>query len=168
MQKTIDLQDGGALILSVAKYYSPSGKAIQDAAVTPNVLVADASDDSAISDDDGEEPANTEQPEAKPKNTPDDQLQKAVEVLKSRASSFGITSTLIAHRKVRDFYAVNKTFAAKMAKDSQSTPGKSGPKGLVSAPIFIAASPERIVKILIFAGNYLIGWTPCYSEPISP
>jgi carboxyl-terminal processing protease len=86
VQKTIDLPDGGALILSVAKYYSPSGKAIQDTAVTPNVLVADASDN-IISDDDGEEPATTEQPEeSKPKNTPDDQLQKAIEVLKSRAS----------------------------------------------------------------------------------
>ena len=86
VQKTIDLPDGGALILSVAKYYSPSGKAIQDTAVTPNVLVADASDN-IISDDDGEEPATTEQPaEAKPKNTPDDQLQKAIEILKSRAS----------------------------------------------------------------------------------
>ena len=86
VQKTIDLPDGGALILSIAKYYSPSGKAIQDAAVTPNVVVADATDDSVISDDDGEEPATTEQPETKPKNVPDDQLQKAVEVLKSRAS----------------------------------------------------------------------------------
>jgi carboxyl-terminal processing protease len=85
VQKTIDLQDGGALILSVAKYYSPSGKAIQDAAVTPNVIVADDTDN-VISDDDGEEPAAPEEPEAKPKNTPDDQLQKAVEVLKSRAS----------------------------------------------------------------------------------
>src|SRR5207245_1684566 len=44
VQKTIDLPDGGALILSVAKYYSPSGKAIQDAAVTPNVVVADEAD----------------------------------------------------------------------------------------------------------------------------
>jgi carboxyl-terminal processing protease len=86
VQKTIDLPDGGALILSVAKYYSPSGKAIQDTAITPNVLVADAADN-IISDDDGEEPANTEQPEeTKPPSTPDDQLQKAIEVLKSRAS----------------------------------------------------------------------------------
>ncbi len=84
VQKTIDLPDGGALILSVAKYYSPSGKAIQETAVTPNVLVADDTDN-AISDDDDEEPAATE-PEAKPKNTPDDQLHKAVEVLKSRTS----------------------------------------------------------------------------------
>ncbi|MGB7131150.1 MAG: S41 family peptidase, partial [Candidatus Sulfotelmatobacter sp.] len=85
VQKTIDLPDGGALILSVAKYYSPSGKAIQDTAVTPNVMVADASDN-IVFDDDGEEPATTEQPDAKPKSTPDDQLQKAIEVLKSRAS----------------------------------------------------------------------------------
>ena len=37
IQKTIEMRDSGALILSIAKYYSPSGKAIQDAAVTPNV-----------------------------------------------------------------------------------------------------------------------------------
>jgi carboxyl-terminal processing protease len=85
VQKTIDLPDGGAVILSVAKYYSPSGKAIQETAVTPNVLVADDTDN-AVSDDDDQEPATPEQPEAKPKNTQDDQLQKAVEVLKSRAS----------------------------------------------------------------------------------
>jgi carboxyl-terminal processing protease len=84
VQKTIDLPDGGALILSVAKYYSPSGKAIQETAVTPNVLVADDTDN-LISDDDDAEPAAAE-PEAKPKNTPDDQLHKAVEVLKSRTS----------------------------------------------------------------------------------
>lgn len=85
VQKTIDLPDGGAVILSVAKYYSPSGKAIQETAVTPNVLVADETDN-AISEDDDQEPATPEQPDAKPKNTQDDQLQKAVEVLKSRAS----------------------------------------------------------------------------------
>jgi carboxyl-terminal processing protease len=84
VQKTIDLPDGGALILSVAKYYSPSGKAIQETAVTPNVLVADDTDN-LISDDDDAEPAAAE-PEAKPKNMPDDQLHKAVEVLKSHTS----------------------------------------------------------------------------------
>lgn len=84
VQKTIDLSDGGALILSVAKYYSPSGKAIQETAVTPNVLVADE-EDNAIPDDDEEQPAAPEQ-EAKPKSTQDDQLNKAIEVLKSRTS----------------------------------------------------------------------------------
>jgi carboxyl-terminal processing protease len=85
VQKTIDLPDGGALILSVAKYYSPSGKAIQETAVTPNVLVADELE-SAVPDDDGQEPAPAEPDAAKPKNTQDDQLHKAIEVLKSRAS----------------------------------------------------------------------------------
>jgi carboxyl-terminal processing protease len=84
VQKTIDLPDGGALILSVAKYYSPSGKAIEDAAITPNVLVADASDDGVSPDDD--ESAAPPQEEAKPKNPVDDQLNKAVEVLKGRTS----------------------------------------------------------------------------------
>lgn len=84
VQKTIDLPDGGALILSVAKYYSPSGKAIQDAAITPNVVVADVADD-VVSPDDEDGTAAPDQ-EAKPKNTVDDQLNKAIEVLKSRAS----------------------------------------------------------------------------------
>jgi carboxyl-terminal processing protease len=84
VQKTIDLPDGGALILSVAKYYSPGGKAIQETAVTPNVLVADEAEN-VISDDEDAEPAAPEA-EEKPKNTQDDQLHKAIEVLKSRAS----------------------------------------------------------------------------------
>jgi carboxyl-terminal processing protease len=82
--KIFDLPDGGALILSVAKYYSPSGKALQETAVTPNVLVADDTDN-AISDEEEPEPAAAE-PEAKPKSTQDDQLHKAIEVLKSRTS----------------------------------------------------------------------------------
>jgi carboxyl-terminal processing protease len=84
LQKTIDLPDGGALILSVAKYYSPSGKAIQDAAVTPNVVVADALDE-AVNPDEEENPS-APQEQAKPKNTVDDQLNKAVEVLKKHTS----------------------------------------------------------------------------------
>jgi carboxyl-terminal processing protease len=85
VQKTIELPDGGALILSVAKYYSPSGKAIQDTAVTPNVVVADASDDAVVPDDEDGGAATPEE-EAKPKNTVDDQLNKAIEVLKSHNS----------------------------------------------------------------------------------
>jgi carboxyl-terminal processing protease len=81
--KIFDLRDGGALILSVAKYYSPSGKAIQETAVTPNVLVADETDN-VISEDEDREPAP--ESEAKPKSTQDDQLHKAIEVLKSRSS----------------------------------------------------------------------------------
>lgn len=84
VQKTIDLPDGGALILSVAKYYSPSGKAIQDAAVTPNVVVADAIDDGVSPDDD--DSATPQQDESKPKTQVDDQLNKAVEVLNSHVS----------------------------------------------------------------------------------
>jgi len=85
VQKVIELPDGSALILSVAKYYSPSGKAIQDAAVTPNLLVADADDDGPVPDED----ENAAPPDQTKKPQPpqeDEQLQKAIEVLKSRPS----------------------------------------------------------------------------------
>jgi carboxyl-terminal processing protease len=84
VQKLIELPDGSALILSIAKYYSPQGKAIQDAAVTPNVLVADAPDDAAVPDED--ENAAPPDTEKKEKSAPehDEQLQKAIAVLKSR------------------------------------------------------------------------------------
>jgi carboxyl-terminal processing protease len=90
VQKLIEMPDNSALILSIAKYYSPSGKAIQDAAVTPNVVVADTiEDDSGLPDED-EEPASAEKPgdkkEEKPKSQVDDQLNKALEVLKNRVS----------------------------------------------------------------------------------
>ncbi len=40
VQKQIPLPDGAMLFLSVAKYHAPDGEAIQDKAVTPNVMVA--------------------------------------------------------------------------------------------------------------------------------
>ncbi len=39
-QETIELDDGAALLLSVAKYHGPDGKAIHDEGVEPNHLVA--------------------------------------------------------------------------------------------------------------------------------
>lgn len=81
IQKTIDLQDGGALILSIAKYYTPGGKAIQDAAITPNVLVADKADDFIAPEDSDLQPdENNEKPEPK-KSQPDEQLRRAIEQL---------------------------------------------------------------------------------------
>jgi carboxyl-terminal processing protease len=85
IQKVMELPDGSALILSVAKYYSPQGKAIQDTAVTPNVLVADADEDAPVPDED----ENAEPADAPTKAQPpqqDDQLQKAIQVLKARSS----------------------------------------------------------------------------------
>lgn len=82
IQKVIDLPDGSALILSVAKYYTPTGKAIQDTAITPNVMVADADDDGALPDEE-QESAPQDQPK-KQRPQQDDQLQKAIQVLKVR------------------------------------------------------------------------------------
>jgi carboxyl-terminal processing protease len=82
VQKLIELPDGGALILSVAKYYSPQGKAIQDAAVSPNIAVADTAEEGPVPDED----ENTTPSDIEKKTPPehDEQLQKAIEVLKNR------------------------------------------------------------------------------------
>src|ERR1700736_1047128 len=84
VQKVIPLPDGSALILSVAKYYSPSGKAIQDSAVTPNIVIADNEDDGALPDED----ENTAPAEEEKKQPPqqDEQLHRAIQVLKSKTS----------------------------------------------------------------------------------
>ena len=82
VQKVIDLPDGSALILSIAKYYSPSGKAIQDTAITPNVLVADTDDDAQLPDEDQDSNAPDDNKAKAPQQ--DEQLRKAIEVLKNR------------------------------------------------------------------------------------
>ncbi|HLH37393.1 MAG TPA: S41 family peptidase [Alloacidobacterium sp.] len=74
VQKTIEMPDGSALILSVAKYESPSGKKIQDEAVTPNVLVA-SNLDQYLAAEEGQQ---------KPEAHPDDQLNKALDILKQK------------------------------------------------------------------------------------
>jgi carboxyl-terminal processing protease len=83
VQKIIDMPDGSALILSIAKYYSPSGKAIQDTAVTPNVLVADSDDDAVTPDEEQDSATPADENKAKPPQQ-DEQLRKAIEVLKNR------------------------------------------------------------------------------------
>jgi carboxyl-terminal processing protease len=84
-QKTFELPDGAALILSVAKYESPSGKKLQDDAVTPEVLVASNTDD-GLDDDDATPTASQPAPAAKPSVSVDEQLTKALDILKSKAA----------------------------------------------------------------------------------
>lgn len=80
LRKAVSTEDGGAVLLAVAKYYSPSGKAIQDASVTPSVAVADT-DVAEAPDEDQPAPAA---PEQKPATKGEDAiLKKGLEVLQS-------------------------------------------------------------------------------------
>jgi carboxyl-terminal processing protease len=85
-QKTFELPDGAALILSVAKYESPLGKKLQDEGVTPGTIVASNNpNDDGVDEDDSA--AATPQPAPqKPAVTVDDQLTKALDLLKSKAA----------------------------------------------------------------------------------
>ncbi len=73
VQKTMELPDGAAVILTVATYASPSGKKIMEEAVTPTVVVGSTEDQ----DVDAETPAA-------PKS--DETLDKALELLKAKAA----------------------------------------------------------------------------------
>ena len=84
IQKLIPMQDNSALNLTIAKYYSPSGKAIQDSAVTPNILVADEDENAALPDE--EESTAAPDLEKKAPTPQDEQLRRAIEVLKTRES----------------------------------------------------------------------------------
>ena len=84
-QKTFELPDGAALILSVAKYASPSGKKLQDDAVTPEILVAGNFEEPTGDDEEGDGASTTNVP-AKPAVQVDDQLSKALDLLKAKTS----------------------------------------------------------------------------------
>lgn len=79
-QKLIPLDDGSALLLSVAKYYGPDGKAIQDNGVTPSVVEAPGEETASVEDE-------TELTEPEHFGDKDDQqLRKAIEILKQKSS----------------------------------------------------------------------------------
>jgi carboxyl-terminal processing protease len=85
MRKTITMDDGSAVILSVAKYYSPNGKAIQDTGVTPSVPVQEI--EPVVLDDDG----NPQTVEPQQPTSEDQLLKKAIEVL-SKGKSGDVAS----------------------------------------------------------------------------
>jgi carboxyl-terminal processing protease len=77
VRKPIPTQDGGAVLLAVAKYYTPTGKAIPDSSIVPNLAVADS--ESVPEEEDG---LKTPEPAA-PKTGEDAILKKGLEVAKN-------------------------------------------------------------------------------------
>jgi carboxyl-terminal processing protease len=73
IRKAVTMDDGSAVILSVAKFYTPSGKAIQDVHVTPTVLQAETT--AVVEADD--DPANPGNPQpAQPAKPGQDEILK--------------------------------------------------------------------------------------------
>ncbi len=83
-QKLFELPDGGALILTIAKYGTPAGKKLQDDAVTPGVLVAGNIDDQLAAED--AEGTTTPAPAVKQGTQTDEQLNKGLDLLKAKAA----------------------------------------------------------------------------------
>ncbi len=85
VQKIIPLDDGSALLLSVAKYYTPGGKAIQDNGLTPGVQVAESRQPREAASD--EENPTTPQPQTENPPKEDLILKKALDILRGLKSS---------------------------------------------------------------------------------
>jgi len=88
-QKLITLDDGAALILTVANYYNADGKSILEEGVTPSEVVrADATEDSDSGDDDAAPaPATQREPGLGPRPlSPEDPIyHRALDLLKAAA-----------------------------------------------------------------------------------
>ena len=85
IKKSLSLDDGSAVILSVAKYYAPNGKAIQDTGVVPNYPMADAKL-GADEDPDGDGVPNT----TSDKPVEDTLMKKALDLLNGVKTMAGI------------------------------------------------------------------------------
>jgi hypothetical protein len=75
------MDDGGALILSVAKFYSLHGKAIQDTGVIPSVPYVESEPTADMEDEAADTPPRPVTPQAPPKPEDDRLIKKAIEVL---------------------------------------------------------------------------------------
>jgi len=84
LRQPISMDDGGVIILSVAKYYLADGKAIQDVGVTPATQVKEA--DIQVDYDDNGMPIAPSPDEIERKKTENDPVvKKALEVLSAKA-----------------------------------------------------------------------------------
>jgi carboxyl-terminal processing protease len=91
-QKTFELSDGSAVILSIAKYASPAGKKFEtdtvsgEGGVIPGTLVASVDDSAADYGTDTAGPGSSKAtPAKKPVPQPDNELNKGLEMLKAKA-----------------------------------------------------------------------------------
>jgi carboxyl-terminal processing protease len=79
VRRALTMDDGSAIILSVAKYYSPGGKAIQDTGVTPGEVVPEP-EPQLETDEDGEA-VHPDANEPEHKTGEDVILKRAIELL---------------------------------------------------------------------------------------
>ncbi len=83
LRKPVSTEDGGAVLIAVAKYYTPEGKAINETSVLPQHLVSDMEPQPML---DEEEPAAVPAPDLKqPERKEDAVLKKALEILGGKA-----------------------------------------------------------------------------------
>jgi carboxyl-terminal processing protease len=87
VRRPVPTEDGGAVILAVAKFFTPAGKAIQENPVSPTVAVADAEGELVAEEEEEATPAKPQAPTPAPAKPSEDLiLKKALEVLNGGAA----------------------------------------------------------------------------------
>jgi carboxyl-terminal processing protease len=82
-QKMIPFEDGAAIVLTVANYYTPAGKSIPDEGVAPTQEVRSPIEDQDDASDDGTPAPLNSQPAMKYPSPDDPVLHRAIELLKN-------------------------------------------------------------------------------------
>ena len=98
-QKLIPLEDGSALVLTVANYYTPGGKSIPQNGVEPTVEVTSSTDIAELDDSGAPEPTPREA------GPTDSVLKKAIEILLNPAGAVKKGQARLAPRRNLDLAA---------------------------------------------------------------
>lgn len=84
IRRPITMDDGSAIILSVAKYYTADGKSIQDNGITPDEQIADGDANAAAAADPDDDTVDQTPAPAVKKPAEDLIMKKALEIVASR------------------------------------------------------------------------------------
>jgi carboxyl-terminal processing protease len=84
IRKAITMDDGGAVLLAVAKFYGPDGKAIVDTGVTPNVAQVEAEPVTDLDDDSDTTITPSSADAIRSKMPPDIILKQAIETVNKK------------------------------------------------------------------------------------
>jgi len=82
VQKLIPMDDGAALLIAVARYYTPTGKDIEEVGIEPQVKITSQEEEQIDLSAEREVEIPVTPKKDVPANNEDRQLKKAIEILK--------------------------------------------------------------------------------------
>jgi carboxyl-terminal processing protease len=127
VQTVIELDDGSALKLTIARYYTPSGRSIQEKGITPDVVVEQVKM-ADLKPQHGDEPQQKERDLAGHlRNTQD--VQARIQQAKLKAPSMSVYAGIGDDYQLKTAYDQLKAFSVFARPGAQTVPGVSQTAG---------------------------------------